>query len=67
MKIRLNDLLKTIEATGKRGVNVIALINRFGVEQGLRVDKVKEYVKMLENGGYVVERNNRLYKFETEV
>ena len=65
MKQRIEDLKLTIIQSGKVGVNLIALVNRFGCEHGVRKETVKEYVKMLEAGGYVVERNNRVYEVST--
>lgn len=62
MKQRIEDLKQTIIQSGKHGVNLIALVNRFGCEHGIREKTVKEYVKMLEAGGYVVERSNRVYE-----
>ena len=62
MKQRIKDLEATIYASGDHGVNLISLINRFGCEHGVRKETVKEYVKMLEAGGYIVERSNRVYE-----
>jgi len=61
MKQRIADLKLTITRAGETGINLIALVNRFGCEHGLRTDTVKLYIRMLETGGYIVERNNRVY------
>lgn len=61
MRQRLNDLRRTIENEGEKGVNLIALVNRFAVENGLRSSRVKDYIQMLVHGGYCYERNGRIY------
>lgn len=66
MKQRLNDLHATIEGAGKSGINVIMLVNKFGVVHGLKVSTVKDYLKMLVNGGFVLEKSCRVY-FESEM
>ena len=62
MKQRLADLKLTITRAGETGINLIALVNRFGCDHGLRTDTVKLYIRMLETGGYIIERNNRVYE-----
>lgn len=65
MKQRLSDLRATIDQSGTKGVNLIALVNRFGVEHGLRKETVKLYLRMLGAGGYVLERDGRVYPIST--
>lgn len=62
MKQRISDLRETIYASGTKGTNLVALINRFAVEHGLRTSKVAEYIKMLQHGGYIHENNGRVYR-----
>lgn len=66
MRTRLKDLLATIEKTGTKGCQLITLVNRFGVEYGIRPVTVKEYIQMLVNGGYIYEKNYRVYVFVPE-
>lgn len=61
MKQRIRDLQDTIKGAGKKGCNLIALINRVGVEHGIQTKTVKSYIQMLQNGGYIIEKHNRVY------
>ena len=61
MKQRLQDLRDTIKTSGQQGCNLIALVNKIGVEHGIQINTVKKYIHMLQNGGYIIERGGRVY------
>lgn len=59
MKERVDTLLALIEKNP--GINLLRLRNKFAVVHGVRPQVVTEYLKMLERGGFIVERENKVY------